>query len=122
MPAFEVLQHRDTLAFERLCHERAWLSSAVAAKQVEGRNYVDIVMSIDSLREPAKRSKFVHETIHIELIHRSLTLTQSIHVHDGKQIRRFVISRDLCRFPNRPFCAFAISQQNVSVEWNAIEI
>ena len=42
--------------------------------------------AIDSLDKPPESAKFICETVDVELIHRSLTLSQTIHINDGVQI------------------------------------
>ena len=94
----------------------------LAAKRFKCGDDVDVVVAIDSLRIPAKCPEFVGKTVHIELIHRSLALSQAVHVDDGIQIGSFVIARQCGGFPNRTFRAFAITEQDISVERDPVEL
>ena len=44
-----------------------------------------------------------------------LALTETIDVNDGHQIVQLIYSSQGCSLPHRPFGAFAVAQQHVSV-------
>src|SRR5262245_19971936 len=79
-------------------------------------------MPIYDLSKPSKRAKFLGEPVDVGLIHRSLTLPETIHVDDCIQVGSFVVAGESCRFPNRSFGAFTITKQNVSVVRNVIQM
>ena len=113
MPSIEVFEHRHALALEGFCYDHARLGAPVSAALLERINDLGVIVAIDNRGEPAEGSKFVREAIHIELIHRVLALSKTVHIDDGVQIRRFVVARQGRRLPYRSFRALTIAEKHI---------
>src|SRR4051794_38155565 len=112
MPSFTILKKRDALALERTRHDHRWAAFHCLCSIQGGQNLFKVV-SIYRAHLPTKRGKPLGIDFNIMVIHRSLTLPETIDVNNGNEIIQLVIRRERRSFPDAAFGNFSVAEQDV---------